>query len=81
MKLTKVNASSVHVRPATRADLPGIVWASNSSTLPNEDVGFGGSMNSPFRDVSALAAPGGSPISSEVKRYGLPKWTSASSAA
>jgi hypothetical protein len=42
--------------PATRADAPGIVWVSNSSILPGEDVGFGGGMDSPFHDASILAA-------------------------
>jgi N-acetylglutamate synthase-like GNAT family acetyltransferase len=54
--LTEAGASGVHVRPATRADAPGIVWVSNSSILPGEDVGFGGGMDSPFRDASVLAA-------------------------
>jgi ribosomal protein S18 acetylase RimI-like enzyme len=51
-----VDASSAHVRPATRADVPGIVSVSNSSTLPGEDLGFGGGMESPFHDVSTLVA-------------------------
>src|SRR5215470_17946362 len=53
-QLNQVGACDVHVRPATRADAPGIVWVSNSSILPGEDVGFGGGMDSPFRDTSAL---------------------------
>jgi GNAT superfamily N-acetyltransferase len=51
-----MDASSAHVRPATRADVPGIVSVSNSSTLPGEDLGFGGGMESPFHDVSTLVA-------------------------
>ena len=51
-----MDASSAHVRPATRADVPGIVSVSNSSTLPGEDFGFGGGMESPFHDVSTLVA-------------------------
>jgi N-acetylglutamate synthase-like GNAT family acetyltransferase len=54
--LTEVRASDLHVRPATRADAPGIVWVSNSSILPGEDAGFGGGLDSPFRDASILAA-------------------------
>ncbi|HUB42262.1 MAG TPA: GNAT family N-acetyltransferase [Streptosporangiaceae bacterium] len=46
----------VHVRPATRQDVSGIVSVSNSSILPGEDVGFGGGLDSPFRDEFALAA-------------------------
>src|SRR5262249_728354 len=56
IQLTEVTAADVHVRRATRADVPGIVWVSTSSILPGEDVGFGGAMDSPFRDVSMLAA-------------------------
>src|SRR5215470_12051366 len=55
-QLNEVGASDVHVRPAVRADAPGIVWVSNSSILPGEDVGFGGGVDSPFRDASVLAA-------------------------
>src|SRR5262249_16589593 len=54
MQLNQVGACGVHVRPATRADAPGIVWVSNSSILPGEDVGFGGRLDSPFRDASTL---------------------------
>src|SRR5215813_10566699 len=54
MQLNQAGACNVHVRPATRADAPGIVWVSNSSILPGEDVGFGGSMDSPFHDTPAL---------------------------
>jgi N-acetylglutamate synthase-like GNAT family acetyltransferase len=53
--LTEVGASDLHVRPATRADAPGIAWVSNSSIRPGEDVGFGGGLDSPFRDASILA--------------------------
>jgi N-acetylglutamate synthase-like GNAT family acetyltransferase len=54
MQLNQVRACDVHVRPATRADAPGIVRVSNSSILPGEDAGFGGSMDSPFHDTSTL---------------------------
>jgi predicted N-acetyltransferase YhbS len=54
--LTKVDAVSVHVRPATRADVPSIVWVFESSILPGEDVGFGGGLESPFHDVATLEA-------------------------
>jgi GNAT superfamily N-acetyltransferase len=54
--LTEVAAPGVHVRPATRADSPGIARVSNSSILPGEDVGFGGGLDSPFHDASVLAA-------------------------
>ena len=54
--MTEVGAFDIHVRPATRADAPGIVWVSNSSVLPGEDVGFGGGIDSPFHDASMLAA-------------------------
>ena len=54
--MTEVGAFDVRVRPATRADAPGIVWVSNSSVLPGEDAGFGGGIDSPFHDASALAA-------------------------
>jgi ribosomal protein S18 acetylase RimI-like enzyme len=54
MQVNQVGACDVHVRSATRADAPGIVWVSNSSILPDEDVGFGGSMDSPFHDTSTL---------------------------
>jgi predicted N-acetyltransferase YhbS len=56
IQLTEVGAFDIHVRPATRADAPGIVWVSNSSILPGEDVGFGGGIDSPFHDASVLAA-------------------------
>jgi N-acetylglutamate synthase-like GNAT family acetyltransferase len=54
IQLNQVRACDAHVRPAIRADAPGIVWVSNSSILPDEDVGFGGGMDSPFHDTSAL---------------------------
>jgi GNAT superfamily N-acetyltransferase len=56
IQLTEVGAFDIHVRPATRADAPGIVWVSNSSILPGEDAGFGGGIDSPFHDASMLAA-------------------------
>jgi ribosomal protein S18 acetylase RimI-like enzyme len=43
------------VRKATRGDIPGIVWVSEKSIIPGEDIGFGGS-NSPFHDASRLAS-------------------------
>ena len=54
--MNQVGACDVHVRPATRADAPGIVWVSGSSIVPGEDVGFGGGMDSPFHDTPALVA-------------------------
>jgi N-acetylglutamate synthase-like GNAT family acetyltransferase len=56
IQLTEVGLSDLHVRPAARADAPGIVWVSSSSILPGEDVGFGGGLDSPFHDASILAA-------------------------
>ncbi len=44
------------MRTATREDIPGVVWVSNSSTLPNEDIGFGGGSGSPFHEASRLAS-------------------------
>ena len=44
------------MRPATRQDIPGIVWVSNSSILPGEDIGFGGGTGSPFQDTSKLVS-------------------------
>ena len=52
--MNQVGAWDVHVRPATRADAPGIVRVSKSSILPGEDAGFGGGMDSPFHDTSML---------------------------
>lgn len=46
----------IRIREATKDDIPGIVWVSNSSILPNEDVGFGGGHGSPFHDQSKLAS-------------------------
>jgi predicted N-acetyltransferase YhbS len=54
--LTETEVSDVVVRPATRADIPGIVSVSNSSILPGEDMGFGGGLDSTFSDALALAA-------------------------
>src|SRR5262245_15510618 len=54
MQVNQVGAGDVHVRPATRADAPGIVSVSTSSLLPGEDAGFGGRVDSPFHDTSAL---------------------------
>src|SRR5690349_1772918 len=54
LQLNQAGAWDVHVRPATRADAPGIVRVSNSSILPGEDAGFGAGMDSPFRDTSML---------------------------
>ena len=48
--------SKILVREATRDDIPGIVTVSNSSILPNEDVGFGGGLGSRFHDQSKLAS-------------------------
>ena len=47
---------NIHLRPATRQDIPGIVWVSNSSILPGEDIGFGGETGSPFQDTSKLVS-------------------------
>jgi N-acetylglutamate synthase-like GNAT family acetyltransferase len=46
----------IQVRRATREDIPGIIWVSTASILPNEDVGFGGGMGSPFQDAKRLAS-------------------------
>src|SRR5690348_1096817 len=54
--MTEAGAFDIHVRPATRADVPGIVWVSDSSILPGEDAGFGGGLGSPFHDAPVLAA-------------------------
>jgi ribosomal protein S18 acetylase RimI-like enzyme len=51
-----LDTSSIHVRSATRADGAEIVWVSNTSTLPEEDIGFGGGISSPFHDASTLAS-------------------------
>src|SRR5690348_14577970 len=53
-QLNQAGAGDVHVRPAARADAPGIVRVPNSSVLPGGDAGFGGGMDSPFRDTSML---------------------------
>jgi predicted N-acetyltransferase YhbS len=54
--MTRLEAPAVHVRRATKEDVPGIVWVSTSSILPNEDIGFGGGTSSPFHDASRLAS-------------------------
>jgi len=54
IQLNRVRAWDAYVRPATRADAPGIVLVSNSSIGPGEDVGFGGRVDSPFYDTSPL---------------------------
>src|SRR5262245_52037735 len=54
IRVNQVRAGDAHVRPAVRADAPGIVWVFSSSVLPGEDAGFGGRMDSPFHDTSAL---------------------------
>jgi len=47
----------VLVRPATRADIGGIVDVSNTSLNPDEDNGFGApSSDQPFTDAHRLAA-------------------------
>ena len=79
--MNQVGACDGHVRPATRADAPGIVWVSNSATLPGEDAGFGGGMDSPFQDISALLSAWRDPNLVQGRRCWLPKWTGGSSAA
>ena len=54
--MTKLDEPEIRVRRATREDIPGIVWVSNTSILPNEDVGFGGGLGSPFHDATKLAS-------------------------
>ena len=54
--MPKEDEREIRVRNATREDIPGIVWVSNTSLLPNEDVGFGGGLGSPFHDVIRLAS-------------------------
>jgi len=54
-KKIRLDESKLQVRKATRNDIPGIVWVSERSILPGEDVGFGGG-NSPFLDPSSLAS-------------------------
>src|SRR6266704_6663698 len=51
----RLDESKVQVRKAVKADIPGIVWVSEKSILPGEDVGFGGG-NSPFHEASKLEA-------------------------
>ena len=54
--MTREDKREIRVRKATREDIPGIVWVSNTSILPNEDVGFGGGLSSPFHDATRLAS-------------------------
>ena len=56
IKTTRLDEPYVYVRPATREDIPGIVWVSNSSILPDADIGFGGGSGSSFHDVSRLVS-------------------------
>ncbi len=54
-KKIRPDESKLQIRKATRKDIPGIVWVSEKSILPGEDVGFGGG-NSPFHEASKLEA-------------------------
>ena len=54
--MTTEDEREIRVRKATREDIPGIVWVSNTSLLPKEDVGFGGGLGSPFHDATRLAS-------------------------
>jgi len=54
-KKIRLDESKLQVRKATRKDIPGIVWVSEKSILPDENLGFGGG-NSPFHDASSLAS-------------------------
>ena len=54
--MTSEDERDIRVRKATREDIPGIVWVSNTSILPNEDVGFGGGLGSPFHNATRLAS-------------------------
>jgi predicted N-acetyltransferase YhbS len=54
--LPRLDPPNIHVRPARRTDIPGIVHVSNSSILPGEDIGFGGGTGSPFQDASKLVS-------------------------
>ena len=54
--MTNKDEREIRVRKATRKDIPGIVSVSNTSILPNEDVGFGGGLGSPFHDATRLAS-------------------------
>jgi predicted N-acetyltransferase YhbS len=56
IRTARLNEADVHIRPATRKDIAGIVQVSNSSTLPGEEIGFGGGTGSPFHEVSRLAS-------------------------
>lgn len=53
--MSKRDEPEIRVRRATRDDIPGIVWVSTTSLLPNEDAGFGGGLGSPFHDPTKLA--------------------------
>ncbi|HZY47344.1 MAG TPA: GNAT family N-acetyltransferase [Candidatus Bathyarchaeia archaeon] len=53
---TREDDQEVRVRKATREDIPGIVSVSNTSIRPNEDIGFGGGLDSPFHDSTKLAS-------------------------
>jgi ribosomal protein S18 acetylase RimI-like enzyme len=46
----------IRVRPGKREDIPKIVWISNNSILPGEDIGFGGGLGSPFINISKLSS-------------------------
>jgi GNAT superfamily N-acetyltransferase len=51
------NSARIHVREATREDIPDIVMVSSSSMKEGEDVGFcGPGPDDPFRDVEKLSA-------------------------
>ena len=53
---TRGEGGIIRVRKATRDDIPGIVLVSNTSILPNEDIGFGGGIDSTFHEIARLAA-------------------------
>jgi N-acetylglutamate synthase-like GNAT family acetyltransferase len=55
-KTTRPEQDNVHVRKATRDDIPGIASVSNNSTLPYEDLGFGEGTDSPFHETTKLAS-------------------------
>jgi hypothetical protein len=55
VKTTRLDETSIRVREATREDIPGIVWVSNESIPPGEDIGFGAG-SSPFHEASKLAS-------------------------
>jgi predicted N-acetyltransferase YhbS len=54
--LDDIGTDDVLVRTATSDDIPGIVAVSKTSILPDEDVGFGGGLGSPFDDPASLAS-------------------------